>query len=167
MGAARKAVVGLGGNLGNRERSLLRAVRALSLLPGTDVLRLSHLYETDPFDVRSPQPDYLNACAELATELPPRALLGACLGIEGAFGRVRREYHGARRIDLDLLLVEGVTMDSAECTLPHPRMLERAFVLVPLHDLYPEGDALGVDFAAAYQRVDRSGVRFSRPFSLV
>lgn len=140
-----RAVVALGANLGEREETLRRALAALDSLPGTAVLRVSPLYETEPVGYRD-QPAFLNGVAELETALSPRALLGACLGIEAGLGRRRTFANAPRPVDLDVLLFEGTALSDAELTLPHPRMGERGFVLVPLRDLYPEGQPLGFDF---------------------
>ena len=153
-----KAVLGLGTNLGDRVKNLSQAIEALNLLPNTVVLAQSQVYQTAPFDVPDLQPDYLNQCVLLETALSPHALLGACLGIEAAQGRKRVEHHGARVLDLDLLLYAGKKIASSELTLPHPGILERAFVMVPLRDLFPDGNALGIDFLSALQRIGESGV---------
>jgi 2-amino-4-hydroxy-6-hydroxymethyldihydropteridine diphosphokinase len=116
------------------------------------------VYETDPVGYAE-QPCFLNAALRLETELSPAALLGACLGIEAALGRKRNFANGPRAIDIDLLLYEGFCSTGAELTLPHPRMLERAFVLIPLADLYPSGEAPGVSFATALATLSRDGVR--------
>ena len=132
-----KAVIGLGTNTGDRAVNLQAAVDALSLLPGTRVTVISPVYETEPVGYAD-QPDFLNAVACVETELSPRALLGACLGIEAALGRVRLFKNGPRIIDLDLLLYEGVTLQTDELTLPHPRMHLRRFVLEPLAEIIPD-----------------------------
>ena len=150
----KKAVIGLGSNLGNRLENLSHALQALKNLPGTTVIATSRFYETAPVEVQSAQNDYLNACALLLTELSPRALLGACLGIEAGLGRERREFHGSRVIDLDLLLYEDVVLREEELRLPHPGILNRGFVLEPLSDLFPEKVALGLDFSNAFRRTD-------------
>ena len=155
----RKAVLGLGSNLGSRVENLTRAIGALGLLPDTTVISISKFYETKPFDVISRQNDYINACVVVLTELSPKVLLGACLGIETGMGRVRREVHGPRVIDIDLLLYENQEISDRELHLPHPDMLRRAFVLVPLNDLFPDQKALGLDFSTAYGRVNRDDVR--------
>ena len=94
------------------------------------------------------------------TRLSPEELLEQCLAIENRLGRVRTEYHGARTVDIDLLLFEGCRKDTERLTLPHPRMLERAFVLAPLSDLFPGRIAppFQFDFSEAYQTVDKTGV---------
>lgn len=140
-----RAVLGLGGNLGDRAANLAAAVKALEHLPGTRVTGLSSLYETAPVGYAD-QPDFLNRVAVVETSLSPRALLGGCLGVEAALGRVRGRRFGPRVVDIDLLLYEGVVSADPELTLPHPRMMERAFVLVPLAELFPDHVALGVPF---------------------
>ena len=104
-----RAVLGLGTNLGDRGGNLRAALEALGRLPGTAVRQVSSVWQTAPFDVPDVQQDYWNICVLLETTLSPHALLGACLGVEAALGRVRRTYHGARDIDLDLLLYEGAS----------------------------------------------------------
>lgn len=141
-----RAVLGLGTNLGDRAENLRAALGALGRLPGTRVEAVSSVWQTAPFDVPDKQQDYWNICVSLETALSPHALLGACLGVEAALGRVRRTYHGARVIDLDLLLYDGAAVQEKELTVPHPAMLERAFVLFPLSELFPERIACGLDF---------------------
>ncbi len=155
----KKAVIGLGSNLGNRVENISHALQALKNLPGTTVIATSRFYETAPVEVLSAQNDYLNACALLLTELSPHALLGACLGIEAGLGRERREFHGSRIIDLDLLLYEDTNLREEELRLPHPGILTRAFVLQPLSDLFPEEMALGLDFSDSFREIDFSEVR--------
>ncbi|MGN0478774.1 MAG: 2-amino-4-hydroxy-6-hydroxymethyldihydropteridine diphosphokinase [Hominenteromicrobium sp.] len=144
-----RAVLGLGTNLGDRAENLRAAMDALGRLPGTRVEAVSSVWQTAPFDVPDKQQDYWNLCVLLETALSPHALLGACLGIEAALGRVRRTYHGARVMDLDLLLYDGVRLREKELTVPHPGMLGRAFVLFPLSELFPEKNACGLDFRGA------------------
>jgi len=153
------AYVGLGSNLGDRSAHLLLGLSALSRLPDTHLLRLSPVYETEP--VGPPQPPYLNLVAELETELAPRALLGEMLAIERALGRERRERWGPRTLDLDLLLYGDLVLEEEGLTVPHPRLHQRAFVLVPLLDLLPEGrhPLLGQSFRELLASLDTSGVR--------
>lgn len=153
-----RVVLGLGSNLGNREENISGAIHSLERLPNTAVISGSSLYETKPFDVPDQQNDYLNKCVVVLTELTPHALLGACLGIEAAMGRVREIRHGSRTIDIDMLVYEGVTCNDKELVLPHPQILKRAFVLVPLGELFPGKTALGLDFSTAYCRVDKSEI---------
>ncbi len=145
--------VALGSNLGDRTGHLRRAVEALSLLPHTRVEAVSPIYETDPVGYAD-QPCFYNAVARLESGLSPRALLGACLGIEAAMGRVRQIENGPRTLDLDLLFGDAEPSNDPELTFPHPRMMERSFVLVPLCDVCEEER-----FRTALARLGTDGVR--------
>lgn len=160
------AIIGMGTNLGDRMDNLNRAVQALKRLPRTKVTGASHLYETQPVGYLEQGP-FLNANLMVETDLSPMALLGGCLGIEAAFGRERTIPNGPRILDLDLLLYEGMRSDSFELTLPHPRVLERAFVMVPMMDLYPSGRAPGLYFAPHLKEIGATGVeRFQAELTL-
>jgi dihydroneopterin aldolase / 2-amino-4-hydroxy-6-hydroxymethyldihydropteridine diphosphokinase len=126
------AYVALGSNLGDREENLRFAVEHL---PG--LRTLSGLYETDPVGGPDDQGPYLNMVAEVETRLDPFALLSACRRIEAGAGRERKVRWGPRTLDLDVLLYDDVRIDSAELTVPHPRMWERRFVLAPLAEIAP------------------------------
>lgn len=128
-----RAYLGLGSNLGDRLGNLQRAVAFLGER-GVRLVRSSRVYETDPVG-GPPQPDYLNAVVEVETDLEPRALLDACLAVEDALGRERVERWGPRVIDVDVLTHDDVVVDEPDLQLPHPRMHERGFVLVPLLEL--------------------------------
>lgn len=132
-----RAYVGLGANLGDPAAQLRAACHALRNLPGTRLLRCSPIYRSAPIGV-SGHPDYLNAVAELDTELTARALLDALLDLETEFGRCRDGSVAPRTLDLDLLLHGQAQLPSPQLTLPHPRMHLRAFVLKPLLDLAPD-----------------------------
>ena len=131
-----KAYVGLGSNLGDRERNLRRAVARLAELGS---VRSSSVRETDPVGIAD-QPRFLNAAVELETELAPRDLLDRLLAIERELGRDRalERRWGPRLVDLDLLLYGDEVVDEPGLTVPHPRLAERRFVLEPLHELDPE-----------------------------
>lgn len=135
-----KAAIALGGNLGDSQRILSEATQALAQGVGEAteivVLARSHLYKTAP--IGPPQPDYLNACILIETTLTPRMLLHRLLKVENQFGRVRHERWGARSLDLDLLLFGDQIIDLPGLTVPHPRLHERAFVLVPLMEITPQ-----------------------------
>lgn len=133
-----KYVLGLGTNLGEREQHLADAIQALGQIPDTAVIAASSLYETEPVGYAD-QPDFLNQVIVVDSALSPHAMLGACLGIEAALGRVRTFRNAPRVIDLDVLLAEGYTEETSELTVPHPRMAERAFVMVPLLELKEQG----------------------------
>ncbi|MBP1977744.1 2-amino-4-hydroxy-6-hydroxymethyldihydropteridine diphosphokinase [Cohnella thailandensis] len=129
------AYVALGANLGDRESTLRESIRRLGDTDGVEIVRVSNLYETDPVGFTD-QPAFLNMAVSLRTSLPPAELLRRLLQVENELGRVRTIRWGPRTVDLDLLLYEGVVLDTQELTLPHPRMQERAFVLVPLQDVW-------------------------------
>lgn len=140
-----KAVIGLGSNMGDKESNIRSALEAMELVPGTFVLRTSSMYATSPVGYKE-QDAFVNAAAEIETSLSPHALLGVCLGIEAEMGRKRTFKNGPRIIDIDLLLTEGFECSSEELCVPHPRMMQRAFVLIPLAELYPQGQAIGFRF---------------------
>ena len=127
------AYLALGSNLGDRLGTLQRAVELLGGRDGVDVVRSSRVFETDP--VGPPQPAYLNAVLDVATTLEPRALLDACLGVEAELGRERLERWGPRTLDVDVLTYDALEVHEPDLEIPHPRMHERGFVLVPLGEL--------------------------------
>jgi 2-amino-4-hydroxy-6-hydroxymethyldihydropteridine diphosphokinase len=131
--------VGLGSNLGEREVTLRAAVKRLRALPETEVSRVSSYRDTEPVGYVD-QPRFLNGAVELQTGLSARALLGALLELERAFGRDRSAgpSMGPRTLDLDLLLYGDQTIDEPLLTVPHPRLHERRFVLEPLAELDPD-----------------------------
>jgi 2-amino-4-hydroxy-6-hydroxymethyldihydropteridine diphosphokinase len=132
-----RAYVGLGANLGDRERTLRAAVEALAAEEGIEVVAVSTLRETEPVGVGE-QPPFLNGAVELETTLTARELLDRLLAVEQGFGRVRiRGEHGPRTLDLDLLLYGDEVIDEPGLTVPHPRLHERRFVLEPLAELAP------------------------------
>ena len=131
-----RAYVGLGSNLGDRERAIERAVGLVNADPDIEVVSTSTLRETEPWGPVA-QPRFLNGAVEVETSLEPRALLGVLLEVERRLGRVREERFGPRTIDLDLLLYGDATLDEPGLTIPHPRLHERAFALEPLHELDP------------------------------
>ena len=132
------AYIALGSNLGDRRANLDEAVRLLRDKPGLAVVRVSSYFETTPVGGPAGQDPYLNAAAEINTDLGPRELLQTLLEIERHLGRVRGERNLPRTLDLDLLLFGNVIQNDAELTLPHPRMHERWFVLAPLAEIAPE-----------------------------
>lgn len=153
-----KAAIGLGTNLGDRLANLQFAVDSFRLMPKTQVTGVSEVYETMPVGAVLDQPKFLNAVLLIETDLSPLTVLGTCLGIEAAAGRKRLIKDGPRILDLDLLFYENVKSESAELTLPHPRLMQRAFVLVPLFDLFPSGRAPGLSFGSAYKNTDKSDI---------
>ena len=153
------AYVALGSNLGDSRQQVCAAMDSLDALPGTWVLQRSPLYLTPPWGVLE-QPPFINAVVALDTGLLPEALLDSLLQIEAAAGRVRAERNGPRTLDLDLLHMNGVTRADERLTLPHPRMAERAFVLLPLSDIAPTLEIPGRGTVhALLENFDFSGCR--------
>jgi 2-amino-4-hydroxy-6-hydroxymethyldihydropteridine diphosphokinase len=129
------AYIGLGANLGDRMTTLQMAIQRLQTLGSIE--RVSSLYETEPVGYLE-QPPFLNAVVALDTALTPAELVSALLSIERDLGRLRSFPNAPRTLDLDLLTVDNIILDTPELTLPHPRLHERAFVLVPLAEIAPE-----------------------------
>ncbi len=132
----RRSAIALGSNMGNSAKILAGAIDILAKTPSIVLQGRSSLYQTKA--VGPPQPDYLNGCAVVQTEMPPQQLLDTLLAIEQKFGRVRRERWGPRSLDLDLLLYDDLIWNTPTLQIPHPRMRERAFVLVPLVEIAPD-----------------------------
>ena len=137
-----KIYIGLGSNLGDRQRMMASAIEAIREIPGTRLLRLSSIRETAPAG-GPPQGKYLNAVVELDTAMSPRQLFDALKTIERSLGRMPSVRWGPRLIDLDLIFFGAVMMEGADLTVPHPRLWERAFVLEPLVELRPDLVAAG------------------------
>ena len=138
----KQAFIALGSNLENPIEQVQNAFIALSHLPATRLVKKSSLYQTAPVDCiedpSNPVPDFINAVAELETELAPETLLEAILEIENAAGRERPYVNAPRVLDCDLLLYDNITQHTAKLTLPHPRMHTRGFVLLPLFEIGPQ-----------------------------
>ncbi len=136
---SRRAFFGLGSNVGDREAYLRDALARLQGAKGVNLLRQSRVYETEPIGLAD-QPRFLNLVveAEIDDDMPARELLRLVKQIEADVGRTKRERWGPREIDIDVLLIEGETVKEDDFELPHPRMWERAFVMVPLAELAPD-----------------------------
>lgn len=148
------AVIALGSNLDDPEAHVRRAFAQLAALPDTRVTGRSSLYRTAPVGYAD-QPSFVNACAKVETRLAARALLDALLAIERQHGRVREIPNGPRTLDLDVILYGGAMIDVPGLQVPHPRAHERAFVLAPLVEVWPEAEIPGRGKAAAL--LDRLG----------
>ena len=151
------AYLGLGGNLGDPRASMAAALRALDASEEIRVVAVSSLYRTPPWG-KTDQPDFLNAVAEVATALSPRELLDRCLEAERELKRVRKERWGPRLIDLDILWFDGRHIAEDDLEIPHPRMLDRAFVLVPLAEIAPDLILGGESATSRARSIDRSGI---------
>ncbi|HEY9611337.1 2-amino-4-hydroxy-6-hydroxymethyldihydropteridine diphosphokinase [Allocoleopsis sp.] len=159
LAKSERIAIALGSNLGDSRTILDNAIQILAQTSGITLKAQSSWYQTAP--VGPPQPDYLNGCALLEVQLTPQELLETLLKIEVQFGRVRQERWGPRTLDLDLLLFDDLIIETPSLQLPHPRMIERAFVLVPLAEIAPDWvePVSGKAIAQLVQRVDCSGVR--------
>jgi 2-amino-4-hydroxy-6-hydroxymethyldihydropteridine diphosphokinase len=158
------AFVGLGSNLGHPRRRLARALAQLARLPRSRLVAASRNYISAPMDCTEPQPDYVNAVAELRTALTPSALLDRMRAIERRQGRLRQgstRRNAPRVLDLDLLMFGRRRLSRPQLSLPHPRMHERAFVLRPLIDIAPATTIPGRGAARAWLRRTR-GQRIAR-----
>ncbi|MGX4643308.1 2-amino-4-hydroxy-6-hydroxymethyldihydropteridine diphosphokinase [Massilia sp. SYSU DXS3249] len=142
------AYVGIGANLGDARANVRDALARLDAQPGCRLLAASSLWRTAPID--SSGDDYINAVAEVETELDPHALLAALQAIELAHGRERPYRNAPRTLDLDLLLYGDESIATPDLIVPHPRMHERAFVLAPLLEIAPDTAIPGIGRAAAF-----------------
>ena len=156
------AYIGLGSNLGDRSKNLSGAVERLSRI-GT-IAAVSAIYETKPWGVDGYQPRYLNQVAAVNTALDPLEVVAELLGIEHSLGRTRQEKNASRTLDLDLLLHGESVVDASGVFVPHPRLHERAFVLVPLAEIAPDviHPVLNRTVFELAEGADRSGVSLMR-----
>ena len=151
-----EALIGLGGNLGDVPATLEAAIAGL-VAGGVRVVARSSNWKTPPWGVTD-QPPFVNACILVETALGPRALLDLCLSVEASLGRRREVKWGPRVIDLDVLDVDGRSVDEPGLVLPHPHLAERAFVLVPLAEIVPDRVVAGGRVRDHLAKVDARGV---------
>lgn len=159
MHPIRRTVVSLGSNLGERMFALQGALDALGDTPEVWVTGVSPVYETEPVGAPEGSKNFLNAVVLLDTTLSARTLLERAHAIEAAYGRERGEQNAPRTLDVDLIVVGDRHADDENLTLPHPRAAERAFVLVPWHDLEPDAEIPGYGTVAELlEKTGREGV---------
>ena len=153
------SAIALGSNQGLSRTILEAAIKTLSNIPGIALQAQSSWYQTQA--VGPPQADYINGCVLLQVQLSPQMLLETLMGVEAKFGRVRQERWGPRSLDLDLLLYDDLILNTPTLQLPHPRMRERAFVLVPLAEIAPNWvePVSRKTITELLQAVDCSGVK--------
>jgi 2-amino-4-hydroxy-6-hydroxymethyldihydropteridine diphosphokinase len=156
-----EVLLGLGGNMGDPVATIGDALRRLEA-EGVRITGRSRWYRTAPWG-KTDQPDFVNICVAAVTEFPPRALLNLSQGIESALGRKREVRWGPRALDIDILAYDDVILDEPSLTLPHPRLTERAFVLVPLLDIAPDRVIAGRKVREWAAAMDRSGVETMVP----
>jgi 2-amino-4-hydroxy-6-hydroxymethyldihydropteridine diphosphokinase len=151
------AALGLGGNIGDVRESFRSAVSALRQAPGVELLAASSLYRTQPWGPVAQSP-FLNMAVLARTTLSPHRLIDLCLEIERANGRVREIRYGPRTLDIDVLVYGNLSFSDERLTLPHPRLMERSFALVPLAEIAPDLLIEGVRVADAAARLGREGI---------
>ena len=156
-GKSTTAYLGLGGNLGDPAAAMAAALRMLDAHPEIEVTAVSSVYKTPPWG-KTDQPDFLNAVAAVQTTLSPQALLDQCLEAERHLKRVRKERWGPRIVDLDILWFGGQDIRDSSLEIPHPRMLERAFVLVPLAEIAPDLALEGIAAGERAAQADLHGI---------
>ncbi|MEY3870175.1 MAG: hypothetical protein RLZZ338_4066 [Cyanobacteriota bacterium] len=156
------SAIALGSNIGESQAILEGALKTLEQTPGITIKAKSSWYKTAPVGGPS-QPDYLNGAAILQVQLSPQQLLKTLLEIEQEFGRVRQERWGPRTLDLDVLLFDDLILETPDLQIPHPRMTERAFVLVPLAEIAPDWiePVTGEPISQLAQKLDSSEVSLS------
>ena len=154
-----KTAIALGSNLGDSLTILKSSLTVINSVPGVNLVVVSSWYRTQP--IGPPQPDYLNGCAILNVQQTPEELLALLQAVELQFGRVRNEKWGARTLDLDIILYEDLIINTPNLTIPHPRMYERAFVLVPLTEIAADWQEPKTKKAIAQlaREIDTSGVK--------
>ena len=157
-----EAYLGLGSNLGDKRAMLTGALARLDATPGIRVTARSRFYRTPPWGDTN-QDWFLNAAAALDTTLSPADLLAACLQVERQLGRVRERKWGPRSIDIDVLAYGQEAVDDPDLVLPHPFVLERAFVLKPLADIAPDLVIGGTSVRDALARLDQTGIEPVEP----
>ena len=159
-----EALLALGGNVGDARATLDRAVVELCDGVAVRLLARSSDYRTPPWGVKD-QPPFVNLCIAVATVLPPQTLFARAQAVERTLGRDRKHERrwGPRTIDIDLLAYDDLALATPELTLPHPRLFERAFVLVPLAEIVPERLISGIRVRDALAKVDQTGIERLAP----
>ncbi len=153
--------IALGSNQGKSQDILESSLKTLNQIPGITLQKTSSWYQTKPVGTLEPQPDYLNGCALLSVEQSPEELLAILQATEIQYGRVGKGTLQPRTLDLDLLLYGDLVWKTPNLIIPHPRMAERAFVLVPLAEIAPDWiePVSGINIANLLKTVDTSGVQ--------
>ncbi|SDK68026.1 2-amino-4-hydroxy-6-hydroxymethyldihydropteridine diphosphokinase [Natronincola ferrireducens] len=153
-----KVYLGLGSNIGDKKQHIDQAIEMLKQHKSIIITKVSSYYETDPVGYTE-QDTFLNAVVEIYTTLSPHHLLGYCNGIEEILKRKRIIRWGPRTIDVDLLLYEDFIAEDDKLTLPHPRMKERVFVMIPLYEIAPNVEINGMEIEQIIKNLEVQGIR--------
>lgn len=146
-------IISVGTNLGDKKQNIENAINAINNIPYTDVIKVSSIYQTEPVGFLR-QDDFYNIVLCVESKFEPHEMLGICMGIESGFGRIRGLKNGPRILDLDLILAENQEINTANLIVPHPRYHERRFVLEPLLEIFPSGEAFGINFERYINKID-------------
>ncbi|HOQ38146.1 MAG TPA: 2-amino-4-hydroxy-6-hydroxymethyldihydropteridine diphosphokinase [Acetivibrio sp.] len=161
-----KVYLSLGSNMGNRENYLISALNLICKIDNVRLVNISGIYETDPVGYAD-QDRFLNMTALINTSLDPEVLLTELQRVENLLKRKREIRWGPRTIDIDMLLYDDLTLDTPELIIPHPRMFERAFVLVPLKEICSEKKIFGIIIDEAIKKCsDRNGIKLYKKISI-
>lgn len=137
-------ILSVGTNIGDRKANIEKCIDSINLMPYTDVTAQSSIYETEPIGYARQQ-NFFNIILKVESIFEPNEMLGACMGIEAAFGRQRTVRFGPRIMDIDIIFAENECIKTRNLSVPHPRYRERRFVLEPLMDIFPDGIVYGTD----------------------
>ncbi len=154
-----EAFLSLGSNIGDRILNIQKAIESLKRIPESKIVEISSLYETEPFGVTDIQNKYINCCLKISTTLSSEILMGCCLGIEAALERVRKYKFSPRTIDIDILIFDDETKNKKNLTLPHPELTKRAFVLIPLKEIYGKEIINNINISESLKNCDISTVK--------
>ena len=158
-----EAILSFGSNLGDRFKNLKKAIDYVSNLPKTSTIKVSSIYETAPFGVSKKQNFYLNCGARIITEFSPEILMGCCLGIETALGRIRPYKNAPRTIDIDLIFYEDLKINKKDLQIPHPFWHERAFVIKPMMNICEKGIFFGFDIKKFLLKCKKEDIKKFEP----
>lgn len=147
----------LGGNIGDAAVTIEDALARLSNMPGIEVITRSRFFQTPPWG-KTDQAAFINICTHIRTSLDPQRLLADCLELENAMGRERKEKWGPRTIDIDILTYGNREISETDLIIPHPYMMERAFVLIPLRDIAPDFKLGHLSLKEALASLDQTGI---------
>lgn len=153
-----KYIISVGTNIGDRRQNILNAIDALNNIPYTDVVRASSIYETEPVGYAR-QDNFYNINLVVKSQYEPHEMLGICLGIESAMGRIRTIRFGPRILDMDIIFAENEEINTKNLIVPHERYHERRFVLEPLLELYPSGEFCGINFARHIEKIEGQEIK--------